>query len=397
MNRLVLIILLSLNKFGLFAQTVQRIQFNQSESEKKLEVIGLLPGLKEGEKIIVKKLFYPFVGDSSWKTIDTAVVVGGKFYFSYKIDDGPRLFSFSFSNHNCYIVTALDNERVTLTGERDIDEYFPPKTAASVGEFVRFEGSKTAEHFLYLDNAVYRSWFWSLGGINGQINKFRDSVYSKTALAEISSLITAKASISNAARSNMVYPFIRKLTPELFTECQGEMMRDSIWVSIYNKMDEDTKNSYNGRVMRNYIYLCIGQPAPDFNFAIADKQQMNLGQVIKKNKITVLHFWSNGSARRKEDHKELEEAYKKYHSKGLEIVSVSFDGNENKWSKVVKEDNIPGYQTCDFKEEESPIAKLYNVDPRSTINLLIDQNGKMIAWDVDGPSLFGYLYKVFGE
>jgi peroxiredoxin len=378
------------------AQSLQKFQV-KDKSDQKLQLTGLLPGLKEGEKVIVKKFFYPFVGDDSWKTIDTSVVVNGQFYLEHKLADGPRLFSFSFSNHNCYIVVALGNEKVTLTSERDIDDYVPPKTASSVGEFVRFDGSKTADHFLYLDNAVYRVWFWSLGGINNEIGKFKDSTYSKANLATISGLITAKASVSNAARSNMVYPFIRGLTPELFTECQGEMMRDSIWVSIYNKLDEGTKNSYNGKIMKEYLYLCMGQHAPDFDFTSADKKQMSLNQVIKNNKFTLLHFWSNGSAARKEGHKELEEAYNKYRSKGLEVVSVSFDGNENKWRKIIQQDRIPGIQTCDFKEEESPLVKLYNVDPRSTINLLIDQNGKMIAWDVDGPALFGYLYKIFGE
>jgi peroxiredoxin len=392
---------ISLTLDGLFGQTSQASQTFQTvqtekKDKKKLQFTGLLPGLKEGEKILILKFFYPLTEDS-WKVIDTAVAHNGRFYFEHRMNDGPRLFKFHFSEHNCFIVTALDNEKVTLTSERDIDDYAPPKTATSVGEFLKFDGSKTADHFYYLSGAVFRIWYWSIGSINYKIKKFKDSSYSKTNLTTISGLLDAKSSVSSAARESMTWPFIRRLTPELFTECQGEMMRDSIWVSIYNALDEETKNSYNGKIMKEYIPLCMGQPALDFSFTAADNKQMSLNEVIKNNKLTILHFWSNGSLDRVRIHNELQQAYKKYKNKGLELISVSFDANPEKWKRAIQSDKIPGYQVCDFKEEESPLSKLYQMHPLSTVNILIDQNGKMLAYDVEGPALFGHLYRFFKE
>jgi hypothetical protein len=137
--------------------------------------------------------------------------------------------------------------------------------------------------------------------------------------------------------------------------------------------------------------------APNFKFVPKDGNETSLNNIVKKNKLTILHFWSNGSIERDRIHGELVRAYSKYKSKGLEIISVSLDANPEKWTRVIQQDKIPGYQTCDFKEEEGPIAQLYKMDPKSTVNVLIDQDGKIVAWDVDGPALFGYLYQIFGE
>lgn len=397
LSRFAIVVYVSLFQLSLHGQPFQKIANTEPQSQQNLELKGILAGMKEGEKVVIRKFFYPFTGEDSWKVVDTVYVKDGRFDFVHKMVDGPRLFNFSFSEHNCYIVVALGGEKVTLSSDRDIDSYASPNTATSVGEFLKFDGSKTADEFLYLDNAVLRVWYWSFGGVNNLIRQFKDSSLSPSTLSHVAGLLSAKSSISNAARSSMVFPFVRKLTPELFTECQGEMMRDSIWVSIYNKLDDETKNTYNGKIMKEYLPLCMGQLAPDFSFQTSGNKTMKLSDISKNNKCTIVHFWSNGSANRREIHKDLADAYQKYHSKGLEVVSVSFDGNEVKWKRGIQEDKIPGMQTCDFKEEESPIAKLYNVDPRSTINLLIDKNGKMVAWDVDGPALFGHLYKLFKE
>lgn len=380
-----------------FSQTTNtKSRIDKLAPEKKLELTFALPGLKEGESVQLRKFFYPFT-ETSWVFVDSVTVRNGTATFEHKLEDGPRLFSISFSAHNNYIVVALDNEKVTVRGDKDLDAYLPEGVAGSIGEFLKFDGSKTADEFLYLDYAVFRVWSWSVEGINASIRSYKDSLRSKPQLERIAGLIEAKDRVYKSVRESLMYPKVKRLTPELFQECRGEMMRDSLWLAVYKNLDDEAKQTYNGRIMKEYLPLIMGQTAPDLSFVSSEKKEGRLSETAKRNKLTILHFWSNGSADRKIIHKDLAEVYKKYHTKGLEVVSISFDGNENKWKKIVHEDNIPGIQTCDFKEEESPYLELYKIHPKSTINILIDQRGKMIAYDVDGPALFGHLYRIFGE
>ena len=80
------------------------------------------------------------------------------------------------------------------------------------------------------------------------------------------------------------------------------------------------------------------------------------------------------------------DAYTDYHAKGFEVVGVSLDNNKAAWLKAIGQLNMPWPQMSDLKGWQSEGAKLYNVKAIPA-NVLVDQQGKIIAKDLRGEDL----------
>jgi peroxiredoxin len=385
----ILVTFLSETFMTLNAQTANNLINKVVPVEKdRLELTGELQGLQEGETVVLRKIVY----DKGSEFIDSVKVSDGKFYFQYHLDSGPQVFLIGFSKHRPFIALALGNEKAYLTSTVSLDA--EPET--NIVDYITVDGSKTFNDFVYV-MGIKRIWYYSNQFISATISKIKDSNLTNDKLEYISGLLKAKQALGSSAIASLDYQPARDVIPVFFRDMNSDIQHSSGWPQIFNLLSDKAKKSFYGKWMSDRMPLCVGQQIPNFNFVPKDGSESSLNDIIKKNKLTILHFWANGSLDRVRIHGELAKAYSKYKSRGLEVVSVSLDANPEKWKRVIKEDKIPGYQTCDFKEEEGSIAQLYKMDPRSTVNILIDQNGKIIAWDVDGPALFGYLYKTFGE
>ena len=378
-----------------YAQLNTKRILTDIDSNKKLEITGTISGLQEGEPLYLLQFNYPFT-QKSWVLIDTAYVKGEKFSFEYRLTDGPRLFMISFPKHKKIAIVTLGNEKINISSKLMIDE-MPKQT---IFEYLKFSGSDLANDFLYL-SGIDRLWLSSLSAINTQIHSYRDSSLSKENLERILTLMQSKSLINNSIQFLFTYDFFSKRNDgvcELFTECPDpDRKYDSLWIKVFNNLDDETRNSYYGKILKENIRLCVGQVAPDFQIASDKGESNSMKKIVEKNKLTILHFWSNESPERQTIHNELMSIYKKYHGKRLEIINVSLDSNPDKWKRIIKEDNLLGYHSCDLKEEEGEAAINYKIRPKDIVNILIDQSGKIIAWDLDGPQLYALMYKLFGD
>jgi hypothetical protein len=389
------IALIFLSLFDIKAQSSHKFSTKNEKNNQSFKIIGEIDGLEENEQVLLLKYSHPFV-DTSWKIIDSAIVKAGQFSFETRLDDGPRLFMLSFPKHTKYAIGLFGNETIKVTSKMKLDE-MPKQT---IFEFLKFEGSSVADDFLYT-MAIDRMWYSSMAYLKSAIARYRDSSMSRENIEHVSTLIQAKKLLNNSVQYLFTYDFFPKRSGavcELFTECyDADRKYDSLWLHVFNNLSEEEKNSYYGKILGRNLQLLLGQTAPNFNFITNNNISSSLKKITDGNKLTILHFWSNASNNHQKYHDELSNIYQKYHSKGLEVISVSLDANQNKWKKVIQEDKIPGLQTCDFKEEESEPALLYNIKPRDIVNILLDRNGKIIAWDVDGSELFVYTKKLLGD
>jgi thiol-disulfide isomerase/thioredoxin len=94
------------------------------------------------------------------------------------------------------------------------------------------------------------------------------------------------------------------------------------------------------------------------------------------------------------------EAYKKYHDKGLEIVSVYIweDGNDT-IKKFVQREKIPWTiisEPLSEKAEHPPFGETFGIQGVPTM-LLVDKEGKILATDARGATLQRELKKLFDE
>ena len=88
-------------------------------------------------------------------------------------------------------------------------------------------------------------------------------------------------------------------------------------------------------------------------------------------------------------------SYVKYHSKGYEIIGVSFDNKEAAWKAAVKTLGMDWIQLSDLKGWQSAASEAYGVDAIPS-NVLLDPEGRIVASDLRGSALESKLKEIYG-
>jgi peroxiredoxin len=157
------------------------------------------------------------------------------------------------------------------------------------------------------------------------------------------------------------------------------------------------KESFYGIQFKDYAKLCVGQPFPGFTLPTADGKTLALSEIIGKSKITLVHFWGSDSYIKKQMQDELRVLYNKYHGKGLNIVGFYTDKYGDQWKDLVQKEQYPWYNVSDLKGREGMAATVYHEyialgqTIANTTNVLIDDKGKILAWDVLGAEMEWYV------
>jgi peroxiredoxin len=163
---------------------------------------------------------------------------------------------------------------------------------------------------------------------------------------------------------------------------QGIDIHPDTLLSVYNCFDSSLQNTALGKSVMDYIRKCqsllVGNIMPDFSFMTNEGQHYQLAS-FQKEKYVLLCFWSSGCGPCVKSIPILRELTKQYETKGLQIISVSTDINEDKWLNALKRYEMSWLQTCDLPKyiRESRADILYNIKfiPQY---FLIDKEGKLV-------------------
>ena len=129
-----------------------------------------------------------------------------------------------------------------------------------------------------------------------------------------------------------------------------------------------------------------GKDFTDFKMATPTGAVKSLSSFVKKNKLTLVDFWASwcGPCRREMPH--VKKLYADFHSKGLEIVGVSFDESKEAWTGAITSMGLKWPQLSDLKGWQNEAGQLYGI--RSIpATLLIDKQGKIVAFGLRGAEL----------
>ena len=145
----------------------------------------------------------------------------------------------------------------------------------------------------------------------------------------------------------------------------------------------------------------LGRPFIDFEAPILDKKygfegKASLSQYVGKNKVVLLDFWASWCTPCMNELPNLKAAYKKFKSKGFEIVSVSVDDGTEEWIKAVKDNNMNWVQLWNGEDLESSAAAKYSITAIPT-TFLIDADGTIIARNLRDQELEEALEDYFSK
>jgi len=132
----------------------------------------------------------------------------------------------------------------------------------------------------------------------------------------------------------------------------------------------------------------VGEIVPDFQAPNPNGKLVSLYDT--KEKFTVIDFWASWCKPCRDQSPELVDLYNTYQSKGVTIMSVSLDRNNERWLQAIKSDNLNWTHVSNLKHWQDPIAAEYNV--RSIPELfLIDDRGAVLARSHDLASIKSIL------
>ena len=96
----------------------------------------------------------------------------------------------------------------------------------------------------------------------------------------------------------------------------------------------------------------------------------------------LIHFWASWSPQSRAVIPELNRLYARYHHHGFNIVGISLDSSEERWSEALTEDKSPWTQLSDLNHWDNKVAVMYNINEIPSV-YLIDRQGRIVQSDRD--------------
>lgn len=167
----------------------------------------------------------------------------------------------------------------------------------------------------------------------------------------------------------------------------GSMELDQL-KEMFDILGENAKNSTYGQKIAERIAkltaVAIGQTAPDFTMNTPEGNPLSLADI--KGKVKIIDFWASWCNPCRQANPEVVEIYNEFHPKGLEIIGVSLDNNQEAWVKAIEDDGLVWNHVSDLKGWENAAAQLYGVNSIPHL-LILDENNQIVARNLHGQEL----------
>lgn len=167
-------------------------------------------------------------------------------------------------------------------------------------------------------------------------------------------------------------------------------------IRMYESLGAGAQNTPSARIMKERIdrlkQTQNGVPAPDFTLPDLNGNPVTLSKV--PGKIKIVDFWASWCGPCRMNNPALKKVYEQYHSKGLEIISISLDHKKERWADAVQKDGLTWINVSSLKGWKCSVARQYNVTGVPAIYIL-DEHNRIVATNLRGEKLAKFLQETF--
>ena len=139
------------------------------------------------------------------------------------------------------------------------------------------------------------------------------------------------------------------------------------------------------RVRADPILAWEGEVLHDF-LSTVDLEGRPISLADYRGKVVLLDFWATWCVPCIAEMPNVRAVYEKYHTKGFEVIGISFDLDETALHKFIKENQLPWRQIFAGERRRSSVAQKYRIKGIPT-QFLIDREGKVISVNARGKAL----------
>jgi peroxiredoxin len=138
--------------------------------------------------------------------------------------------------------------------------------------------------------------------------------------------------------------------------------------------------------------VSVGHKAPEFIAQSINGKQIKLADY--RGKYVMLNFWASWCPLCRQENPNVVKQYNLFRSKGLNILGVSLDTEKRDWLYAVYADKLTWTHVSDLQRFEGSTERLYNIQALPS-NIIINPEGIIIAKNLTGAELEGFLNKIF--
>ena len=118
-------------------------------------------------------------------------------------------------------------------------------------------------------------------------------------------------------------------------------------------------------------------------FVIKDTVGNNITLENFKGKWLLIDFWASWCGPCRQNNPLLKKLCATYRSKGLEVLSISVDTDNNEWRKAIRKDKMGWHQGSDLLGQDAGVGKTYQISA-VPVYYLVSPDGVIVAESVGG-------------
>ena len=173
------------------------------------------------------------------------------------------------------------------------------------------------------------------------------------------------------------------------------MDADEIY-SVLKKFDQQLAGNRYYLDMKNraetLTRVAPGSMAPVFTAITLEGDTVSLADL--RGKYVILDFWASWCMPCRAESVHVKEIYQKLHEKGLDVLSVSSDKDEQAWRKAIEDDGMVWNQGILRGKNKKHVYELYGIVGIPAI-WVIDPDGKIIGKGLRGEKLKDFCSQLF--